>query len=334
MKAVTYTRYGPPEVLRLEEVEKPPVHDEDVLVRARAASLNPYDWHFLTGKPYILRLMLGGLRRPKFTRLGGDLAGEVEAVGAKVKGFRPGDPVFGCVNGATRRQLLLELGSCAEYVCVAEDHLALKPPNLTFEEAAAAPIAALTALNGLRDSAHLQPGQSVLINGASGGVGLFAVQIAKLLGAEVTGVCSARNVELVRSLGADRVVDYTREDFTRGGERYDLLFDNVGNHPLRACLRVLKPKGIYLMSFGRPENRWLGPFLRLIGARLLAPFVGPKLVELNWEWRGPDLQRLKDDFAAGTIRPVVDRTYPLSETAEAMRYLQTGHARAKVVVTM
>lgn len=336
MKAITFDRYGSAEVLRLEEIEAPSVGDDDVLVRVRAASANPYDWHFMTGLPYIMRLMLGGALKPKFRRLGGDLAGEVKAVGRKVTSFQPGDEVFGSVNGAVPEQAPLDLGSFAEYVCVREDHLVPKPAELTFEAAAAVPLAALTALNALRDLGGLEPGRDrkVLINGASGGVGTFAVQIAKWLGAEVTGVCSTRNVDLVGSLGADQVVDYTREDFTRDGSRYDVMFDLVGNRSLRECLGMMKPGGTYLLCFGRPENRWMGPFLQLFGARLAGPFVKTKMLEVEWHLRKEDLTILAELLSAGTLTPVVDRCYPLSEAPEAMRYLEEGHARGKVVVTV
>jgi NADPH:quinone reductase-like Zn-dependent oxidoreductase len=334
MKAVLFDRYGSPDVLRLQEIDKPAVNEDDVLVRVHAASANPYDWHFLTGKPYVMRMMISGLFKPKIKRLGCDLAGVVEAVGKDVTGFRSGDAVFGSVNGAVPDQPALELGSFAEYVCVAEDHLALKPANLTFEEAAAVPLAALTALNGLRDPGRIGPGKKVLINGASGGVGTFAVQIAKFLGAEVTGVCSTRNVDLVRSIGADRVVDYTGDDFTRGGQGYDLIFDLVGNRSLSECMRVLNPDGVYLMCFGRPENDWLGPFPQLLGARVRSPFVSPNLVELAWHFESEDLRFLGDLLAAGNVTPVLDRSYPLVEAAEAVRYLEKGHARGKIVVTV
>lgn len=334
MKAIVFDRYGAPDVLELREIDKPRIRKDEVLVRVRAASVNPYDWHFLTGKPYIMRMMVSGLFKPKFHRLGGDLAGEVEAVGANVTRFRVGDVVFGSVNGAVPSQQLLDLGSFAEYVRVAEDHLASKPANLTFEEAAAVPLAALTALNGLRNHGPMGPGKKVLINGASGGVGTFAVQIAKSFGAEVTGVCSTRNVELVESIGADRVIDYTQDDFTRSGLRHDLMFDLVGNRSLRECMSVLSADGIYLMCFGRPEHDWLGPFRQLLTARLISPFVKPKLTELTWHLESEDLELLKELLAAGTVTSVIDRSYPLPEAPEAVRYLEEGHARGKVVITV
>ncbi len=247
MKAIVLCDYGPPDVLKLEDVEKPVPADDQVLVRVRAASVNPLDWHRMRGTPYVGRAEMG-LRKPKNTGLGVDFAGTVESVGRNVTRFRPGDEVFG---GRT--------GAFGQYVTVRQDRAVVpKPANLTFEQAAAVPVAAITALQGLRDVGRLQPGQKVLINGASGGVGTFAVQIAKALGADVTGVCSTRNVELVRSIGADRVVDYTREDFTKSGERYDLILDNVGNHSLSECRRALNPKGRYVMV-GGPPGRWINP---------------------------------------------------------------------------
>jgi NADPH:quinone reductase-like Zn-dependent oxidoreductase len=334
MRAIVFDRYGPADVLRLEEIDKPVVKDDDILVRVRAASANPYDWHFMTGKPYIMRMMISGLLKPKVKRLGGDLAGEVEAVGKNVTRFRAGDAVFGSVNGAVPGQGPLELGSFAEYVCASEDHLVPKPANLTFEQAAAVPLAALTALNGLRDPGRIEPGQRVLINGASGGVGTFAVQIAKSMGAEVTGVCSTRNVELLRSIGADQVIDYTREDFTRSGQRFDLMFDLVGNRSLSECTRLLNPTGVYLICFGRPEHNWVGPFPQLLQARVMSPFVKPKLVDLAWHLKAEDLDLLRELPATGRVTPVIDRSYPLGEAPEAMRYLEEGHARGKVVINV
>jgi NADPH:quinone reductase-like Zn-dependent oxidoreductase len=323
MKAIVYHRYGPPDVLQLQEIDKPVTDDDGVLVRVRAASVNPYDWHFMTGRPYIARMVFG-LLKPNVSGIGADLAGRVEAVGRNVTEFRPGDEVFG----------MLEHGSLAEYACAAEDWLAPKPANLTFEQAAAVPMAALTALQGLRDVGQIQAGQKVLINGASGGVGSFAVQIAKSFGAEVTGVCSSRNVDMVRSLGADQVVDYAREDFTRGWQRYDLMLDNVGNRSLSECRRVLSRKAIYLASFGQPENRWLGPFVRLIAMSALSPFVSQRMVSLSAKRTKEVLLDLKALIEAGKVTPVIDRTYPLDEVPEAMRYLAEGHARAKVVITV
>ena len=264
MKAITYERYGPPEVLRLQDVERPVPKAGEVLIAVRAASLNPLDWHLLRGSPYLVRLM-GGLRRPKRTGLGVDVAGRVEAVGSGVTELQLGDEVFGSCRGAL-----------AEYACTAASALVRKPQNLTFEEAAAVPVAALTALQGLRDFGRLRPAQRVVINGAAGGVGTFAVQIAKWLGAEVTGVCSARNLELIRSLGADHAIDYARADFTRGGERYDAILDCIGNHPVSACRRALRPKGRYLLVGGQ-GGRAIGPFARAIAMLLLSPFVSQSL---------------------------------------------------------
>ena len=331
MQAITFDRFGSPDVLRLQEVEKPVANDNDVLVRIRAASANPYDWHFLTGLPHIGRMSFGVLR-PKARGLGADLAGEVEAVGKNVTGFRPGDEVFGEVDGEVPGKPILELGSFAEYVCVSESSVAPKPTNLTFEEAAAVPLAGHTALQALRDRGQILPGQKVLINGASGGVGTFAVQIAKALGAEVSGVCSTRNVDMVRSIGADHVVDYTREDFTQTDPSYDLILDNVGNRSISQCRRVLNPKGLYLSSFGSPENRWFGPFSQMIGMFALAPFVSQRMASLTVKRSKNALLDLKQLIEAGKVRPVIDRTYPLTKAADAMRYLEEGHARGKVVI--
>jgi NADPH:quinone reductase-like Zn-dependent oxidoreductase len=243
MKAAVYTRYGPPDVVQITDVEKPVPKDHEVLIRVRAASVNPGDWHFMRGAPYFLRIMTG-LRKPKVTRLGIDVAGQVEAVGRNVTQFKPGNEVFGACRGAF-----------AEYACTSESSLVTKPNNVTFEQAGSVPVAALTALQGLRNKGQIQPGQKILINGAAGGVGTFAVQIAKWFGAHVTGVCSTRNVEMVRSIGADQVIDYTQEDFTKGTQRYDLMFDSVGNHSLSACRRLLNPKGIYIVN-GGPNGQW------------------------------------------------------------------------------
>jgi len=322
MKAMVRCDYGPPDVVKLEDIEKPTPGDDQVLVRVRAASVNPLDWHYVRGMPYVMRLG-EGLRKPKVIRLGVDFAGTVEAVGTKVKRFRPGDEVFG---GRT--------GAFAEYVTVREDRaVVLKPANLTFEQAASVPVAAITALQGLRDQGKIQPGQKVLINGASGGVGTFAVQIAKSFGAEVTGVCSTRNVNMVRSIGADRVIDYTKEDFTKSVERYDLILDNVGNHSLLESRRALKPKGKYIMV-GGPSGRWIDPLPRALNALVLSRFVSQDirmfLAELNKE----DLTILRDLMQAGKVTPVIDRRYKLSEVPEAIRYLEEGHARGKVVITL
>jgi NADPH:quinone reductase-like Zn-dependent oxidoreductase len=321
MKAVIYCEYGSPDVLQIRDVEKPSPADGEVLVKVRAAALNPLDWHFMRGTPYVGRAMGMGLRKPKDVRLGVDFAGTVEAVGRTVTRFKPGDEVFGARHGAF-----------AEYLAVPEGRVLVpKPSSLTFEQAAAVPVAGLTALQGLRDKGRIRPGQKVLVNGASGGVGPFAVQIAKAMGAEVTGVCSTRNVELVRSLGADRVIDYTREDFTADGRRYDVLFDNVGNRSLLECRRALNPEGIYVM-IGGPKGQWLAPLDRALRALAIAPFVSQKMGMLFASLNRDDLATLADLMQAGKVRPVLDRTYRLSELPAAMRYLEEGHARGKVVV--
>jgi NADPH:quinone reductase-like Zn-dependent oxidoreductase len=325
MKAIGYCDYGVAN-LKLEEIEKPTPADDQLLVRVRAASVNPLDWHFIEGTPKIMRAMGVGLRKPKDTRLGVDYAGTVEAVGKNVTQFKPGDEVFGGKTGAF-----------AEYVCARADRaVALKPASVTFEQAASVPIAAITALQGLRDKGKVQPGQKVLINGASGGVGTFAVQIAKSFGAEVTGVCSTRNLDLVRSLGADHVIDYTKEDFTKSEQRYDVILDNVPNHSLSECRRILTPKGKYVMigGGGPNEGRWIGPFGRVIHTLLLSPFISQQMGMMLAELNQKDLTVLADMMQAGTIKPVIDRTYPLSQIADAIRYLEQGHARGKVIITV
>jgi NADPH:quinone reductase-like Zn-dependent oxidoreductase len=321
MKAIVYSIYGPPEVIRCEEMERPTPGDKEVLIRVLAASVNPLDWHSLRGKPYFLRMMTG-LGKPKDTRLGVDVAGLVEAVGRNVTALKPGDEVFGSCRGAF-----------AEYACAAESALVLKPDNVTFEQAAAAPVAAITALQGLRDTGRIQPGQRVLINGAAGGVGTFAVQIARSFGADVTGVCSTRNVEMVRSIGADRVFDYTQEDFTRGAQRYDLILDCVGNHSLPACRRVLNPKGIYAMVGGQ-GGQWLGPLPRVLKALVWSWFSSRKLVLVLARVSKEDLALLRELMASGKVTPVIDRRYSLREVPEAIRYLEAGHARGKVVIAL
>ena len=321
MKAIVYRNYGSPDVLRFEDVEKPAPGEDEVLVRVRAASVNPLDWHVMRGEPRFMRL-LSGLRKPKDVRLGVDLAGEVEAVGSGVTRFRPGDAVFGSSDGAF-----------AEHACARPNHLALKPEKVTFEQAAAVNVAGLTALQGLRDKGRLQPGQRVLINGAAGGVGTFAVQIARTFGAHVTGVCSTRNVDMVRSIGADRIVDYVREDFTTGRERYDLIFDCIGNHSLSAFRRLLSPRGIYLM-IGAGSGRWIDPFPRAIRALLLSRFVSQSLFMLIAKRRTEDLETLGRLIEEGQVKPVIDRRYRLSEVPEAIRYLEEGHARGKVVISV
>jgi NADPH:quinone reductase-like Zn-dependent oxidoreductase len=321
MKAIVYHEYGSPDVLKCEETDKPTIGDDEVLIRVRAASVNPLDWHLMRGEPYIIRAM-SGLRKPKPTRPGVDLAGQVEAAGRNVTQFQPGDEVFGASTGAF-----------AEYVCVGENKLVLKPANLTFQQAAAVPVAAISALQGLRDKGRIQPGQKVLINGAAGGVGTFAVQIAKSFGAHVTGVCSTRNVDLVRSIGADHVIDYTQEDFTQSGQRYDLVYDCVGNHSLSAFRRVMTSRGNYVMV-GGPAGRWIGPMDRALKALLLSLFVSQKLSMFLASTNKEDLVVLKELIEAKKVTPVIDRSYTLSEVPEAVRYSEEGHARGKVVITL
>jgi NADPH:quinone reductase-like Zn-dependent oxidoreductase len=326
MNAIVYTKYGPPDVIQLVELEKPAPKDNEVLVKVRAASVNPLDWHYTRGMPLMIRTG-AGLRRPKETRLGVDFAGQVEAAGKDITEFKPGDEVYGARTGAF-----------AEYVCKVEKTLALKPVNLTFEQAAAVPVAGCTALQALRDKGQIRPGQKVLINGAAGGVGTFAVQIARSYGAEVTGVCRTENVDMVRSIGADRVIDYTKEDFTRTGERYDLLLDNGGNRSLSDLRRVLTVNGTLVFNGGGPlsasQGRLLGPMVNSIRAMMLSRFISQKMVTFLASVTKADLLALKELIEAGKVRPVIDRTYPLSETAEAIGYLEEGHARAKVVITV
>ena len=324
MKAIVYCDYGTADVLKLEDIEKPTPADDEILVRVRAAAVNPLDWHTMRGTPYIMRIG-SGLRKPKVTRLGVDYAGTVEAVGRNVTQFKPGDDVFG---GRT--------GALAEYVSARADRaVVLKPANLTFEQAASVPIAAITALQGLRDKGKIQPGQKVLINGASGGVGTFAVQIAKTFGAHVTGVCSTRNLEMVRALGADQVIDYTREDYTRSDQRYDVILDNVGNRALLDNRRILNPDGKYvLIGGGGPDGgRWIGPFVKPIGALVLSPFVSQDMGMMLADLNKSDLTFLGDLMQEGKVTPVIDRRYRLSEAPEAIRYLEEGRARGKVVIT-
>ena len=321
MKAVVYHNYGSPDVLKCEEIEKPTAGDNEVLIKVRAASVNPLDWHFMRGTPYVVRIM-AGLLKPKVTRLGVDVAGQVEAVGRNVTQFKPGDEVFGACRGAF-----------AEYACTAESALVMKPDNVTFEQAASVQVAALTALQGLRDKGRIQAGQKVLINGAAGGVGTFAVQIAKSFGAEVTGVCSTRNVDMVRSIGADRVIDYTQQDFTKTGQRYDLFFDCFANHSLSACRRVLNPKGIYI-AVGGPSGSTIGILAGWITALVWSWFVSQKFVTFMARSNKEDLTILRELMATGKVTPVIDRRYKLSEVPEAVRYLEEGHARGKVIITV
>ena len=324
MQAVVYRQYGPPDVLRLERTEQWLPEDHQVLIKVRAASANPLDWHYMRGTPYLMR-MDTGWRAPKSPRLGADMAGVVVEVGKDVTRFKPGDEVFGTGGG-----------TFAEYVRSSESKVVRKPAGLTFEQAAAIPVAALTALQGLRDKGHLHAGQKVLINGASGGVGTFAVQIAKALGAEVTGVCSTRNLELVRSLGADHVVDYTSEDVTQGAERYDVILDNVGTQPLLDFRRVMKPDGIFVIVGGGGPNdgKLIGPMARPLQGLLLAPFVSQQFVMLLADINDKDLQFISDLIVARKLTPVIDRTYTLSEVPAAIRYLEEGHARGKVIITV
>jgi NADPH:quinone reductase-like Zn-dependent oxidoreductase len=323
MKAIVYDHYGPPDVLQYAEIEKPVPSADQVLLRVRASSVNPYDWHFIRGTPSFIRLFTG-LRAPKSRRVGADVAGVVQAVGSSVTSFKPGDPVFGTATG-----------SFAEFACASPSTLALKPENLTWEQAASAPIAGITALQGLRDKAGILPGQQVLINGASGGVGTFAVQIAKSLKARVTGVCSTRNIELVRSIGADEVIDYTRQDFLHGAARYDVFFDLVGNHPLSASLRVLRPKGIYIgCGGGGPDKRSTELLGSMLHSFLLRPFVSQKMPGLIAKVNTGDLNFLAGLMRSGKVTPVLDRTYALNQTAGAIRYIEQGHARGKVAITI
>lgn len=324
MQAIVRDRYGSPDVLSLQDILRPIPKDDEVLVRVRAASANPRDWHVLRGLPHIVRGMGYGLRQPKQRVLGSDLAGQVEAVGRDVRLFRPGDEVF--ADAVT--------GGFAEYACVSEDFLERKPTNLTFEQAAAVPLAALTALQGLRDVGQVQPGQQVLIVGASGGVGTFAVQIARSFGAVVTGVCSPRNVELVRSLGADHVIDYTQQDFTASGQRYDLIFQLAGTHSAADCRRALTANGTLVLSSGDSRGRWIGPVDRILVAVTLSCFVSQRLRPLTAKRSQADLKLLKELIEAGSIRPVIDRTYSLRDVPDAIRYLEVGHARGKVVITV
>ena len=324
MKAIVHERYGPPDVLELREVDKPVVGDDEVLVRVQATSVNPVDWHTVTGTPYLVRMM-AGLLKPKSEFLGVDFAGTVEAVGRDVTQFQPGDDVFGARDGAF-----------ADYVCVREERAVVqKPANATFEQTGAVAVAAISALQGLRDKGQIQLGQKVLINGASGGVGTFAVQIAKSFGAEVTGVCSTRNVEIVRSIGADHVIDYTQEDFTRGEQRYDLLLDVAGNRSWSDCKRVLAEEATVVVVGGPKTNRWIGPLSQALKLRLRSlggsrRVVAPFLAKINKE----DLMVLQKLLEAGTVTTVIDRQYELSEAPEALSYLGEGHAQGKVVITV
>src|SRR6184192_270311 len=323
MKAMVYHTYGSPDVLKLEEVQKPVPQDDEVLVQVHATSVNASDWHLLRAKPFLMRLMRYGLLKPKHTILGSDIAGRVEAVGRNVKQFQSGDEVFG--NTAKSG-----FGGFAEYVSVPEEALVLKPANISFEKAAAVPQAALTALQGLRDKGQIQKGQKVLIHGASGGIGTFAVQLAKAFGAEVTAVCSTRNVDIVRSIGADHVIDYTQEDFTRNGQRYDLILAVNGYHSISDYKRALNPEGVYVMTGGSNAQMFqailLGPLVSMTGRQ--------KMGNSAHKPNKKDLMFMKELLEADKVTPVIDRRYPLGETAEAIRYLEAGHAKGKVVITV
>ncbi len=320
MKAMVYERYGPPEVLRLREVETPTPKDNEVLVKIHAASVNALDWHHLRGKPFLIRLMGAGLLKPKNKILGVDIAGQVETVGKDVTQFQPGDEVFGSSS----------FGGFAEYACATENGLVLKPTGMTFEETAAVPAAAITALQGLRDRGQIQPGHKVLINGASGGVGTFAVQIARSFGAEVTAVCGTRNLETARSIGADHVIDYTQEDFTRSGQRYDLIFAVNGYNPITAYKRALNPGGTYVVAGGtgtQLAQAWfIGPLMFKFGSNKIKVYIAQP--------NRKDLVLIKELLEAGKVVPVIDRRYPLNEVPEAIRYLEEGHARGKVVINV
>jgi NADPH:quinone reductase-like Zn-dependent oxidoreductase len=322
MKAIVYRCYGGTDVLKLESIAKPLPADGRILVKVQAASVNPLDWHYMQGKPYIMRPG-SGLGAPDSIHMGADFAGTVESVGKDVKRFKPGDEVFGDREGAF-----------AEYVSVADNGaVAIKPTNMSMEQAAAVPIAGITALQALRDKGKLQAGQKVLINGASGGVGTFAVQIAKAYGADVTGVCSGKNAQMVKSIGADHVIDYTKEDFTLGSERYDLIIDNVGNHSPSEIRRVLTPSGALVIVGGPSDNAWLGPLTGLLKAAVLSPFVRQKMFFMLAQANKDDLDTLRDMMQTGKLTPVIDKRFQLGETAEAISYLEQGHARGKVIVS-
>jgi NADPH:quinone reductase-like Zn-dependent oxidoreductase len=322
MKAIVQDTYGSPDVLKLREIDKPKVGDDEALVRVHAAGVDRGVWHLMTGLPYLARLAFG-FRAPKTPVPGMDLAGVVEAVGKDASRFRPGDEVFGVGKG-----------TFAEYALAREEKLAPKPANLTFEQAAALAISGLTALQGLRDHGRIEPGQKVLVIGASGGVGTFAVQIAKAFGAQVTGVCSTTKVEMVRSIRADHVIDYTRDDFAEGEQRYDLILDIGGNSSLSRLRRALVPKGTLVIVGGEGGGRWLGGTDRQLRAMMLSPFVGQKLLAFVSPENHKDMMALKELIESGKVMPVIDRTYPLAEVPEAIRYLEEGHARGKVVITL
>lgn len=322
MKAVIYTSYGGPDVLRIADVEKPVPNDDELLIKVHAASVNPLDWRFMKGEPALLRVFIG-LRKPRRGRPGIDVAGEVEEVGKNVTQFKPGDAVFGSCRGAF-----------AEYVCTVASRVAMKPDNATFEQAASVNVAGLTAMQGLRDKGKIQKGSKVLINGAAGGVGTFAVQIAKTFGAHVTGVCSTRNIEMVRSIGADEVIDYTQNDFATGNQRYDFIFDCVVNHTFSACRRVLTPNGRFV-GIGAPHDAsLLGLLARMIKDVVLSVFRSQKIVMFIAKASQDDLTLIGQLIATGKLKPVIDRSYSLSDTAEAVRHVQEGHARGKVIIDL
>ncbi len=323
MKAIVQDRYGSADVLQFKDIDKPVPGADDVLIRVHAAGLDPSVWHIMTGEPYLVRLMGFGLRAPKVKVSGSDVAGRVEAVGTNVTEFQPGDEVFGTAAG-----------SFAEYARARAGKLAPKPANLTFEQAAAVPISAITALQALRDRGRVKPGQQVLVIGAGGGVGTYAVQLAKAFGAEVTGVCSTSKVDLVRSIGADHVIDYTRDDIVDGAHRYDLILDTAGNRSLSHVRRALAPKGTLVLVGGEGGGRWTGGVEHLLGALVLSPFIGQKLRGLYSRERREDLEALKALIEDGKVTPVVDRTYQLSEAPAAIREWAKGHARGKVVITV
>lgn len=321
MKAIVYTTYGSPDVLELQEVEKPTPKENELLIKVMAASVNPLDWHKMRADPFLVRLS-EGLLKPKDNRLGADLAGRVEAVGRNVKTFQVGDEVFGEIS----------VGSFAEYVCTTEDKLVLKPTNISFEETAAVPVAALTAIQSLRAKGEIQPGQKVLVNGASGGVGSFTVQLAKAFGAEVTGVCSAKNFDLVRSLGADHVVDYSKEDFTKTGQSYDFIIDNVGNRTILDMKRALTPTGkCVIVGFTSMRLLFQAILLGLLISKKKGQSLGLMSVA---QMNTADLGYIKTLIEAGKVKPAIDRRYPLNEVPDAIRYLETGRARGKVVITI
>ncbi len=327
MKAIVYEGFGSPDILKCQDIEKPAPGEKEVLIKVRAASINPLDWKVMKGGPFLIRMLLG-LGKPKIRRPGVDVAGEVEAIGRNVTQFKPGDEVFGTCVGA-----FAEYATSASVFGI-KSALALKPENVTFEQAASAPVASLTALQGLRDKGRIHVGQKVLVNGAAGGVGTFAVQMAKLFGANVTGVCSTANLDMVRSIGADRVIDYTQNDFTKSGERYDLFLDCIGNHSLSACRRLLSPKGTLVMVGAPDDGRVIGLVARIIGALVWSLFGTRKMVFFIARMNKADLTTVGEFMAAGKVRPVIDKRYRLSEASEAFRYMKKGHARGKVVITL